>query len=221
MAATAPIITCPRCQKKFKGKPELFGKRIRCPGCEKPFVVPSPDAKIDEKQLQNVLDFKEEEPEADVKAAIQIKQARQVFQEDEGPANYDIRRNADDDVPRCPNCANEMESADAVVCLHCGYNTSDRTWGRTEVVKESTGQDRFMWLLPGLLCLLGIFLQVIGCLYYCLVLPDTLTTGWEWMGAEACKMWTVIFALFDMWPLGMFAYWRLVLHPDPPEREAD
>src|SRR5437016_13861620 len=25
--------------------------------------------------------------------------------------------------PRCPNCANELTSADALTCLHCGYNT--------------------------------------------------------------------------------------------------
>ena len=55
MADSAPAITCPRCQKKFKGKPELYGKRIRCPGCHKPFVVPSPEAKIDE-AADNVLE---------------------------------------------------------------------------------------------------------------------------------------------------------------------
>src|SRR5436305_206416 len=126
MAAAAPTITCPRCQKKFKGKPELYGKRIRCPGCEKPFVVPSPDAKINEEELKDVLDFKEEEKEAPVKEAIKVPAARRFFEDDEGPANYDITM--EDLTPRCPNCANPLENADAIVCLYCGYNTSTRTW---------------------------------------------------------------------------------------------
>ena len=37
--ADSPIITCPECRKKFKGKPGLEGKKIKCPLCTKPFVV--------------------------------------------------------------------------------------------------------------------------------------------------------------------------------------
>jgi len=40
MSAAAPVITCPDCKKRFKGKPELVGKKIKCPGCSKAFVVP-------------------------------------------------------------------------------------------------------------------------------------------------------------------------------------
>src|SRR5436853_626366 len=38
--ADSPVITCPECRKKFKGKPGLAGKKIKCPLCAKPFVVP-------------------------------------------------------------------------------------------------------------------------------------------------------------------------------------
>lgn len=235
MAAAPPVITCPRCSKKFKGKPELFGKRIRCPGCEKPFVVPSPDAKIDEEQLKNVLEFKEEEAEApkksgdakvkvseaEVKKAVQIKAAHALFPDD-GPSEYTIAHNADDHIHRCPNCANPMESEDAVVCLHCGYNTSDRTWGKTEKTIENTAGDQFKWLLPGLGAALGILLEIIACLYFCLVLPSAMGEGWQWLGHESLKMWFVIISLsVFMWPLGLVAYNRLVLNPIAPEKEKE
>jgi uncharacterized CHY-type Zn-finger protein len=205
MATSAPVITCPRCDKKFKGKPELYGKRIKCPGCEKPFVVPSPDAKIDEKALKEVVEVKEERP--------------RMILEDEGPNEYTLTHY--EDLPRCPNCANPLENADAVVCLFCGYNTSTRTWGKTKRAIETTSHDRLMWLMPGIICVGVIFLQVIGCLYYCLVLPNQLGDGWKWLSHESLKMWFVILSLFDMWPLGYFAYLRLVMNPSPQEREYD
>src|SRR5215813_4141009 len=38
MAATS-VITCPECHKKFKGREELLGKRVRCPNCNHGFIV--------------------------------------------------------------------------------------------------------------------------------------------------------------------------------------
>ena len=34
------IIKCPECQKSLKLNESLAGKRVRCPACKKPFVVP-------------------------------------------------------------------------------------------------------------------------------------------------------------------------------------
>jgi hypothetical protein len=224
MASAPPTITCPRCQRQFKGKPELFGKRIKCPGCEKPFVVPSPQEKINEEELMEILSVEEEyepatggdeeyEPTADAKPTKRI-----YFPEDEGgPKEYGLGEY--DETARCPNCANPLESAESVVCLFCGYNTSERTWGKTKVTYATTGGDRFKWLLPGIASLLFAFFQVIGCLYYCLVLPDQLGDGWKWLSHESLKMWTVIINLFIMWPAGYFAYMRLVMNPEPPEKE--
>src|SRR5689334_11651000 len=38
MAATS-IITCPKCTKKFKGREELIGRKVRCPSCGHGFIV--------------------------------------------------------------------------------------------------------------------------------------------------------------------------------------
>jgi hypothetical protein len=218
---TILTITCPRCSKKFKGKPDLYGKRVRCPGCAGAFVVPSPDQKIDEKQLKNVIDVKDFEmsAEADPRTAIQAAGPRRLFDDDEGPAQYIVTE--EEDIPRCPHCANPLESADSIVCLYCGYNTATRTWGKIKKSVETTSRDRVLWLLPGFICLAVILLQMIACLYYCIVLPATLGLGWQWLGSEAVKIWMVFINLAIMWPLGFFAYLRLVLHPTPPDKEAD
>src|SRR5262245_44499307 len=121
----SPVITCPECQKQFKGKGDLQGKKIRCPFCREPFTVPV---------------VEEERPAAKpaakkpaAKAAAKSASAKQMAgDDDDNPNPYGITQL--DIAPRCPNCANEMESEEAVICLYCGYNTLTRTWGKTDKV---------------------------------------------------------------------------------------
>ena len=41
MAAEAVVVACPECEKKFKPKGDVQGKKIKCPFCKEPFVVPA------------------------------------------------------------------------------------------------------------------------------------------------------------------------------------
>jgi DNA-directed RNA polymerase subunit RPC12/RpoP len=116
---------------------------------------------------------------------------------------------------RCPNCANPLESDEAVVCLHCGYNTSTRAAVKTKKTVETTRQDQFSWLLPGLLCLGGAVALVLTALFYTVALPAIL--GDSFFVHESLRMWTTIIILAVVWPLGRFALNRLVLNPTPPE----
>src|SRR5947207_737731 len=100
MAAPASI-SCPSCAKKFKGRPELAGKKIKCPGCGSPFIVPQ-----------------QAEAPQPKPAAVAAANARAP---DDEANPYGIT--TIDLSARCPNCANKMESEDAIICLHCGYNT--------------------------------------------------------------------------------------------------
>jgi predicted Zn finger-like uncharacterized protein len=120
---------------------------------------------------------------------------------------------------RCPSCANPLESEDAVICLYCGYNTQTRAVGGTKKVIETTTQDRFSWLLPGLLSFGGAVVLVILSLFYCVTLPDML--GDSFFVHESLRMWVVISALGCIWPLGHFALKRLILSPTPPEISKD
>ena len=41
MADTAAAVTCPECDKKFKPKSDVRGKKIKCPFCKEAFTVPA------------------------------------------------------------------------------------------------------------------------------------------------------------------------------------
>jgi hypothetical protein len=125
-------------------------------------------------------------------------------------------------APRCPHCANEMESADAVVCLFCGYNTETREIGQTKKLLQTTGGEQLWWLLPGLLSFLGVVVLGIACLFFCLELPALAKDRWfRFLDHESMRMWVTMFGLIVMWGLGIFAYKRLIMQPTPPEKKND
>jgi DNA-directed RNA polymerase subunit RPC12/RpoP len=41
-ATSSVSFPCSRCGKQLKARPELAGKKLRCPGCGEPVVVPGP-----------------------------------------------------------------------------------------------------------------------------------------------------------------------------------
>jgi len=205
MAGEAVI--CPECHKKFKGKGDLRGKKVRCPFCKEAFTVPDEDA----------------EKEA-VTAAEPAKEAAKpegAYNRDE--QDFDPYAAQDQDLkPRCPNCANEMASNDATICLFCGYNTLTREWGRTVKVLGLTPGQIFIHLLPGLGVLFCIVLLIMGLLYYCLIVPSQVVGGWLfWLDSESLRMWFTIGGMFVIWGSGMFCYKRFFLEPLPPETEKD
>src|SRR5437763_110466 len=63
--------------------------------------------------------------------------------EEDDPNPYDV---TDLDLtPRCPHCAGEMESRDAVVCLHCGYNVQTREKAQTVKTIKNTFAEWVVW----------------------------------------------------------------------------
>jgi hypothetical protein len=216
------IITCPECDKKFKGREDLKGKKARCPACAHVFVVE--DVKIDEGGR--------------VPAPAKAAPARAAAPPP-APAPVAPKPPADDDdeadsnpyglgfiniAPRCPNCANEMEDADAIICLFCGYNTQTRKLGQTKKVVQQTGVDRAAWLTPGVICAALIFVFVIVDVLYVFGLPVWTRGGWElwtWFTNEPAKLWITLIILACIWGMGKFAYKRILIEPTPPEEELD
>lgn len=212
----SPIITCPECAKKFKGKGDLRGKKIRCPFCKEPFVV---KAAAEEDDSERTLPPRKSPPAAGKKSAVKGAFAPPAIDDDDDDNENPYSVTELDIAPRCPNCASEMESEEAVVCLHCGYNTLTREWGKTERVFATTGGEHFLYLLPGIICAVVILLQIIGMLFYCVVLPFQVgTTFWRFTDHESMRVWTTVAGMFDIWPLGYFAFNRLVLKPKPPPK---
>jgi Zn finger protein HypA/HybF involved in hydrogenase expression len=232
MAAAAATITCPKCKKTFKGRVELEGKRVRCPRCDNPFQVKMNDTlKVDRgsaaaagKPAAPAGPHWSDEPlpvDPVAPAAAAAPPPRPAVDPDDeddyggGPNPYDVT--AVDLRARCPNCANAMVDEDAIICLHCGYNTQTRSLGSTKKTVETTQSDVFSWLLPGLLALGGMVIITIASLFYCVLLPEMVKGAFY--VHESVRWWIVVFALFGMWPLGRFAMNRLVLNPIPPEEE--
>jgi hypothetical protein len=189
-------IECPECHKEMKAPAELQGKRIKCKGCGHAFVVKAAAA-----------------PAAAVK--------KPVDDEDEGPAGpYEFKQIQL--KPRCPECAKELPSEDTAVCINCGYNMRTRTRVQTKKTVNITSADRFMWQLPGYLCILFIVVLVILDLLYWRWEPtkDELARSyWAWLSYGGFKVWGIVASLFVIAGLGTFAFKRLILNNEPPEIE--
>jgi hypothetical protein len=215
MPATITI-TCPECGNKSKGPEDLVGKKVRCKECGATFPVKGPKAAA--KPAAKSAPAKPGAKPAAGKPR-DVKPNPPDEEDEDGEAKpYGV--STLDLTPRCPNCAYELESEDAVVCLHCGYNTQTRQQFRTRKVQDITFGDRFKWLLPGILCVLAILLLIGGDIFYVMKMQDLVADEWyDFLGGTAWKLWVVIFSLFGMFFAGRYAFIRLVLDNRPPEVE--
>lgn len=216
----APIITCPACTKKFRGKEGITGKRIKCPLCATPFVVSeavAAQAKVDaDAESGDGPGFQLKAEEATAKP---LKKERVTWdKEDENSNPYALGQF--EDFPRCPNCANRLDHAKAVICLHCGYNTQTREWGKTVKTMGVTGAQHVAHLLPGIFFLIMLMLFIYGILFFALSLPPLVVNTWAWFfDHESMRMWIIGLLLLFMWAFGMLAFRRLVINPKPKEKE--
>src|SRR5207245_3911671 len=134
------------CTKKFKSKEGLEGKRIKCPLCATPFVVPAGGG--DQAKGDGAG------PKTKAPAATTATMKNQNVTWNPEDDNRDPYKLGEFDIrPRCPNCANLMESDEAVVCVFCGYNTQTRQWGQTVKTMSITGKQHLLHLLPGIIFL--------------------------------------------------------------------
>ncbi len=235
------VISCPECDKQIKAPADAVGKKIRCKSCEHVFVVRAP-AKGPAPIKPAGPVAKPPKAEKPAKPANPSKPSKpSAMTDDEEDSNpYGVAEF--DERPRCPQCAYELEEG-AVICLGCGFNTRTRQQLRTRKVRETSGEEKFFWLLPGILAILGIILLIGYCFFHYFAWPSILVDNWDaieekhggrieaikkddaisfWQGAlihPALVVFIVVPALFASFKLGRFAVQRLILHPDPPEVE--
>jgi hypothetical protein len=232
MASTVTV-TCPECGKQLKAPPAVLGKKIRCKGCGHAFAARAEEdepakARASPPRGKAAPAKGPARPAAKAPAKPAAKPAapaggKAKDDEEEGgakPNPYDVTTTSL--APRCPFCANELKSDDAVICLTCGYNTVTRVKGRTRKVRDVTGLDLTLWLLPGVACALGLILLTVFDILYCLRCE-------QWMDKEAWygvvlthygfKIWLVIVSLFADYHMARFAILRLAINYWPPEIE--
>ena len=215
--ATTIVIVCPECKKEMKAPAELEGKKIRCKGCGSAVPVKATAAPPSAKAAAPPKPAK---AGAASKKPVKPKPAKKRDDDLGDGKPYDVTTL--DLAARCPNCANEMEDADAIICLTCGYNTRTRQRAQTRRVHDTTAGDYFLWLLPGIACALGVIALIVIDVLYCLKVRDWLDQE-SWYGAflshKGVQLWLVLTSLFTMYPLTRFAIRRLIFNPHPPEVE--
>lgn len=218
MSTTIPI-TCPQCETQLKGPADLVGKKIRCKSCAHVFVVsaPAPVAATPAKA-------KAKKPPDDAPIAFKDEPSAKPAPVDDDDDKTPYGITAADVAHRCPRCAAEMSEGDRV-CLECGYNTMTRTLTTSKKVYEQTGNDVFLWLLPGIGCVVAIVVLLILDVVVIVYTPSFVEymqwaePGEPWKYFNPISLWSCVVSMFFIVPSFMFAVNRLILHPKPPEVE--
>lgn len=242
--ADSIVIVCPQCKQKMKVPAAAAGKKARCAKCKTVIAVnaavagqpvPAKPAAAaagaafeedDGPAMYTMAADSDDDSEAPAPAPpppapkpAPPPRAAGMGDDDGNP--YGI--NAPVEISRCPHCAKEMESNEAVVCLHCGYNTLSRVHMPTRRVFERTFWDWCKWLGPGIGCVLAI----VGLLgfdwWFCFGLQE-MWKGWdEAIGtssiSQGVRLWIVVMTAWVMWKALKYAFRRLILNPVPPEVE--
>lgn len=246
------VVVCPKCQKKMKVPAEAAGKKVRCAGCQTAIPVQAPAAGKKTAPAKAAAPAKAKKPTApgrsfeedDGPAVYGLVTESQDSDSDEEapapaapppkPAAPKLKVDGEDDNPygitashdtaRCPHCAKEMESEDAIICLNCGYNTQSRIHAQTRRVLEITFWDWCVWLGPGIGCVLAILILLGFDYWFDVMLHKTM---WKDMDesigtssfSQGFRLWITAMTIWVMWKAARFAFRRLILNPRPPEVE--
>jgi predicted Zn finger-like uncharacterized protein len=233
--ATTFVIACPECGKQVKVTDEHVGKKVKCKACGTVYPVKDPagkgpppaPAKAKSKPTQAKAPTKAEVPEPPAEEPS----TGYRFEDDDdenAPKQYSLAQ-TDDHLPRCPFCAKEMESHEALICLNCGYNTRTRTRPNVQQVYAPTFGEYFIWLLPGIMCVLTMIGLLVWYIIFWLRIvgwmsdsvfedekgpPVTYLGG---LGPGFCRLYLALITLAIYVPLTRIAWRRLVKNNRPPE----
>jgi len=192
-------VVCPKCKKAIQAPDSVVGKRIKCKSC------------------QNVFAAAAEEPSA--ASAPKPAEAPVVKKSLDHPDEWgEIKAYSVEPLkekPRCPFCAWELEYADDIVCLHCGYNLQTRERLAQQAFEPLSGMDYFKWHIGPVFCIL-LAMAAIGTIVFIWVAWE-LDWGYPW--SEAMKVYCSAMCVAVAYFAGKFALMRMIFHPQPPQRE--
>lgn len=126
-------------------------------------------------------------------------------------------------VPRCPQCATEMESEESIICLKCGYNTMTRSMGKMIRSVAHTNYEIFVWWSPGIgaavvALALALFIAFLWLGANKMAERDPESTIYWICSSFPMQVWGSVIAAFIAYIGGLIAYKRLVKNPWPPEK---
>ena len=221
MAVTLDI-SCPNCGKKLKVPAELEGKKLKCKDCQEVFAVKAPKAPPPPKA--------EEKPPETPKSPFLDEDDDENLPPGVAPKPMGVIR--EDDAPRCPHCANELDPPDAVVCKFCGFNNKTRVKAESKKVIEADAADWATHLAPGIIAaVIAIALIVVDIICW-VNMSDWLSGSFlekddknpvtgnveYFVKPGAFTMGIIAVSVFIIIPAGRFAFRRLVLHAKPVEK---
>jgi len=131
----------------------------------------------------------------------------------------------EEEVPRCPNCVQELESEDQVICLNCGFNNRTRTLNRVKRIQHKGFVDYLKWYAYPIFCTIMIVITAsLLVLYYVRYRSWAIDNRAEdtvaWLLAnQVSQIYIWVAALTVFWKCGKPAVMRFIVNPHPPEEE--
>jgi hypothetical protein len=151
--------------------------------------------------------------------------------DDEYEPNKYVMAPTDDVLPRCPFCAKQLSSMDALICLNCGYNTRTRTRPEVKQVYQATFMEYFLWHLPAIISVLFMIGMLVWYLFFWNLIEDWLADSWfedepgpprtylGGLGPGFMRLYHALFIIFVSVPLVRFCLKRFIKQYKPPERK--
>ena len=234
MPATLDV-SCPNCGKQLKVPAELEGKKVKCKDCQEVFAVAAPKkakppAKPAPKAAAPVPKPAEPPPPEKPKSRFADDDEDENLPKGVAPKAMEVIR--EEDAPRCPHCAKDLDPPDAAVCKNCGFNNKTRVKFETKKVIASDASDWATHLAPGIIALI-IAIAFIVLDIVCWVKMSS------WMAGSALEkddknpvtgdtqyfvkpgaftMGIIAVSVFIIIPAVRFAFRRLVLNVKPDEK---
>jgi hypothetical protein len=216
--ASVVEIACPECEENLKIPPSVFGKKVKCKHCGHAFVVKDPAAKPGAKPVAATPP-----PEAKPKSPF--------LDDDDDEGAKKVELVTEDEVPRCPHCAKELDPPDAVVCIHCGFNNRTRAKRETKRVWAPSVEDWAKHLFPGILAAVIIISLLVWNIVCFMTMREWMTGSFlemdETDAAGRKKFFvppgfficlSLVMSIAVIAPCLKFAYRRLYLEFTPPEQ---
>jgi len=121
-------IRCPACDKAYRWKPELGGKKVQCK-CGQKFRIPA--------QASGHAEALGPPPGADPHEPVGYEIKEEDLPEDEKPQAASPGQAVAGDG-RCPSCGSKIKP-EAVICLNCGFNLQEGRKVQTQVLDPAAG----------------------------------------------------------------------------------
>jgi predicted Zn finger-like uncharacterized protein len=215
------VIACPDCGKQIKVSEEHIGRKIRCKQCDAVFPIRKPAEQT--KNKSKTANPPIRNPKNEEKLRIED-------EEENDPNDYGLAEEQES-RPRCPHCASELASQNARICLNCGYDLMKRTRAVSKAVYEPTKEERFNWLLPGILCAVGFVSVIVISILIMSFTEGWMTDGWFqkdledgggwWVNPGCFKCLNGAISIIACFYMGRFAVRRLIFNREPPEKLID